>query len=606
MTVDDQPRAVPAFIDNLAVVYNKKIFDDAGVAVSDRRLDLGRLPADGGGAQRPRRRDRRLRLARHRRRGHHLADLAAGLAAGRRHRLARTATASASTARAGEAALNVVAQAAADDSVYIDSTAGSERMQQLFASGKMAMNVAGPVLAARVRRRQGRLRRRLDALVQRRAHDDRRPRHLGDLRQRRRPRRRRRSSSWTGSAEPEQQLRWISEAGSLPLTNDVQDANGYADYQKSLPGLDKFIENTDLARTRADDPRVPADLPGDGQGGRLGALRRGRPERGAQPGGRHREPGAQRSRWMTRGCDERRADRTQEDVRPAGPGGQPDRLGVRPPGGRDHRRALDRADRLVAAALVQLRRPDRAGEVGRAVELRRAAQGPGAHATRSSTRSSTRSCSSRSRPPSALFLAMALNRKIRLIGFYRTAFLAPFIASVAAQGVLFSFIFDERFGVANAVLDAFGLPRQGFLGDPDQALFVIVLIGIWGGIGFPLVIYLAALQDVPRELVDAASVDGARRWATLWHVILPQLLAGDDLPRRLADAAVAAALRPRLRDHARRAVRRHGGDRLLRLQPGVRALPRRLRGRGRLRRRGVPDPARRRAAVYNRVRARHA
>ena len=49
---------------------------------------------------------------------------------------------------------------------------------------------------------------------------------------------------------------------------------------------------------------------------------------------------------------------------------------------------------------------------------------------------------------------------------------------------------------------------------------MIVLIGIWGGIGFPLVIYLAALQDVPRELVDAASVDGARRWATLWHAIL--------------------------------------------------------------------------------------
>lgn len=123
-----------------------------------------------------------------------------------------------------------------------------------------------------------------------------------------------------------------------------------------------------------------------------------------------------------------------------------------------------------------------------------------------------------------LFLAMALNRQIRLIGLYRTAILAPFIASVAAQGVLFSFIFDERFGVANSLLNNVGLPQQGFLGDPDQALFVIVLIGIWGGIGFPLVIYLAALQDVPRELVDAASVDGAKRWATLRHVVLPQLL----------------------------------------------------------------------------------
>jgi len=122
-----------------------------------------------------------------------------------------------------------------------------------------------------------------------------------------------------------------------------------------------------------------------------------------------------------------------------------------------------------------------------------------------------------------LFLAIALNRPIRGIGIYRTAILAPFIASVAAQGVLFSFIFDQRFGVANAILDNLGLGRMGFLGDPDQALFVIVLIGIWGGIGFPLVIYLAALQDVPRELVDAASVDGARRWAILRHVVMPQL-----------------------------------------------------------------------------------
>jgi multiple sugar transport system permease protein len=123
-----------------------------------------------------------------------------------------------------------------------------------------------------------------------------------------------------------------------------------------------------------------------------------------------------------------------------------------------------------------------------------------------------------------LLIAMALNRRMRFIGIYRTLILAPFIASVAAQGVLFSFIFDERFGVANSLLDEVGLARQGFLGDPDQALYVLVLIGLWGGIGFPVVIYLAALQDVPRELADAASVDGARRWGILRHVILPQLL----------------------------------------------------------------------------------
>jgi multiple sugar transport system permease protein len=122
-----------------------------------------------------------------------------------------------------------------------------------------------------------------------------------------------------------------------------------------------------------------------------------------------------------------------------------------------------------------------------------------------------------------LLLAMALNRQIRFIGIYRTAILAPFIVAVTAQGVLFSYIFDERFGVANSILDKLGIPTQGFLGDPTQAIYVIALIGIWGGVGFPLVVYLAALQDVPGELIDAASVDGARRWSILRHVILPQL-----------------------------------------------------------------------------------
>jgi multiple sugar transport system permease protein len=123
-----------------------------------------------------------------------------------------------------------------------------------------------------------------------------------------------------------------------------------------------------------------------------------------------------------------------------------------------------------------------------------------------------------------LLLAIALNRRIRFIGIYRTAILLPFIASTAVQGVLFSFIFDQRFGVANAMLDKLGIARQGFLGDPDQALLVIVLIALWGGVGFSVVIYLAALQDVPRDLVDAARVDGAKRWGVLRHVVLPQLM----------------------------------------------------------------------------------
>ena len=73
------------------------------------------------------------------------------------------------------------------------------------------------------------------------------------------------------------------------------------------------------------------------------------------------------------------------------------------------------------------------------------------------------------------------------------------------------------------MLHRLGIAPQGFLADPGQALLVLVLIGLWSGIGFCVVVYLAALQDIPRELVEAASIDGARRWGVFRHVVLPAL-----------------------------------------------------------------------------------
>lgn len=122
-----------------------------------------------------------------------------------------------------------------------------------------------------------------------------------------------------------------------------------------------------------------------------------------------------------------------------------------------------------------------------------------------------------------LAIAMMLNRKIRFIGLYRTLIFVPFIMSAAAQGVLFSFILDPHYGAANAMLDTVGIARQGFLQDPGQALYVLVGIGLWGGLGFCVIVYLAALQDIPRELMEAAAIDGARRWATLRRIVLPSL-----------------------------------------------------------------------------------
>jgi multiple sugar transport system permease protein len=122
-----------------------------------------------------------------------------------------------------------------------------------------------------------------------------------------------------------------------------------------------------------------------------------------------------------------------------------------------------------------------------------------------------------------LGIALMLNRRVRFVGLYRTLVFVPYIMSATAQGVLFSFVFDSQFGVANAVLHHLGIGSQGFLQDPGQALWVLVAIGLWSGIGFCVIVFLAALQDIPHELVEAASIDGARRWGVFRHVTLPAL-----------------------------------------------------------------------------------
>ncbi|WP_413805922.1 carbohydrate ABC transporter permease [Streptomyces sp. OE57] len=122
-----------------------------------------------------------------------------------------------------------------------------------------------------------------------------------------------------------------------------------------------------------------------------------------------------------------------------------------------------------------------------------------------------------------LVLALVLNRRIRFAGLYRTLLFVPFVVSAAAQGVLFSFILDPEFGAANSLLHHLGVSPQGFLSDPGQALLVLVGISLWNGTGFCVVIYLAALQDVPRELTEAATLDGAERRHVLRHVTLPTI-----------------------------------------------------------------------------------
>lgn len=122
-----------------------------------------------------------------------------------------------------------------------------------------------------------------------------------------------------------------------------------------------------------------------------------------------------------------------------------------------------------------------------------------------------------------ILLAVALNRPLRLQWFYRTCIFVPFVASAAATGILANFVFDPHFGIANNLLRVLGLPRQGFLEAPGQALGVLVLIALWGSIGFNVVIYLAALQSIPHDVVEAAIVDGAGPISVFRYVTMPEL-----------------------------------------------------------------------------------
>jgi multiple sugar transport system permease protein len=123
----------------------------------------------------------------------------------------------------------------------------------------------------------------------------------------------------------------------------------------------------------------------------------------------------------------------------------------------------------------------------------------------------------------ALALAVALDRRLRGMRFYRTAVFAPVVTSTVATAIMFNWLLDPDFGIVNAVLVKFGLPAQGFFQSPSQALYCIVVMTVWGWLGFAVIIFLAALQGVPRELMEAAAIDGATRWRAFRRVQLPML-----------------------------------------------------------------------------------
>jgi multiple sugar transport system permease protein len=122
-----------------------------------------------------------------------------------------------------------------------------------------------------------------------------------------------------------------------------------------------------------------------------------------------------------------------------------------------------------------------------------------------------------------LFLAVAMNRPLKFISVYRTAAYATMAISTISEALVFIWLFDPAYGIVNYLFNLVGIPQQQFLNSPSEALYVIVIMTIWGWTGFAVVIYLAALQGIPQVLTEAAAIDGAGRWATFRRITLPLL-----------------------------------------------------------------------------------
>jgi multiple sugar transport system permease protein len=123
-----------------------------------------------------------------------------------------------------------------------------------------------------------------------------------------------------------------------------------------------------------------------------------------------------------------------------------------------------------------------------------------------------------------LAVALAMNQRFRGRNVFRSIFFAPYVLGVAVVGVLWRFLLDANIGLVNYVLGLLGLPdNTPWLSSVPEAWVALVGVTVWWTLGFNAVIFLAGLQDVPKDLYEAAESDGAGPWRRFWHVTLPSL-----------------------------------------------------------------------------------
>ncbi len=124
----------------------------------------------------------------------------------------------------------------------------------------------------------------------------------------------------------------------------------------------------------------------------------------------------------------------------------------------------------------------------------------------------------------ALGLAVMLNRKRRGMAFFRVLYVAPYLSTPVAMGVIWFWVFQPQTGAADHFLHTlFGITGPNWLNSPSWAMPVVAAVNIWQYLGFNMLFFYAGLQGIPRSIYEAAEIDGANKWRQFWRISLPLL-----------------------------------------------------------------------------------
>ena len=123
----------------------------------------------------------------------------------------------------------------------------------------------------------------------------------------------------------------------------------------------------------------------------------------------------------------------------------------------------------------------------------------------------------------ALLLAVLLNRKMKCRVAFRTIYFLPMIAAPAAVAMVWRWLYNSQFGLLNHILGIFGLGPVNWISDPKIAIYSVAVVGIWSVIGYNMVLFLAGLQEIPKDYYEAARIDGANAVQQFFSVTIPLL-----------------------------------------------------------------------------------